>query len=132
MTLQEELKKVRNEIAILSLKADDIEKQILADIGPLKEKFLAWRNSSQGDHLTSVPDRNKFPLLREYIDDNDGMNRHQTYYVCSHFRDELYWAFEATQEEIDEAEIDPSEIERTIKLAEEILNGNLKSFKLDW
>lgn len=132
-TLQKELKLVEKQIKNLKKQKKDIEKQLVAMASTFKEKFQIWYNNGNKGHYDWVPSSNKFPLVREIIDESD-FTRYKTISleyllgeeILGLFLNDDYRAFYDSDEEYQ------AEILKYQPLMEEIMKGNLKTFEMDW
>jgi hypothetical protein len=138
MSLQQELAEVILEIGVLQLKKAKIEKLILDTSEDFFIRFQTWYNSDDEMHHDFIPNREQFPLLIEKWEKNDERRRGQTYTIEDIIGEDDLACF-LEPEEMKKHFTDSKmhdQFEKTIKkvqpILEEVMAGELKSFKADW
>ena len=130
------LNEIRGQINRLSIEKCMLETQLIDECEDPLEKIRIWVDSDTGGHHNWIPDKDEFPIFRERIDLHD-FNRNQTIDIFEdlyQLEDELHIINnpEDAMNEFGEDEYNRRVKEDVIPLFTELMEGNLKSFDLDW
>ena len=140
---EEEIRSIDNQIWELQQRKSMLEKEIINSAGSFSEKFYAWLHSDQGDENDWHPDASDFPAINRYLD-NKELNRHQVYDLTEMLAEYFDAAFGPDYTETERTEFfNPIEnlgkyqrqkltLEEVTKIAEEMLEKNIKGFTHDW
>lgn len=135
MNLQEQIKKIDNEINVLKNEKSLLMKQINDSDIPFLEKFGIWYNNTDDQcHKGDLPSKKISPLLREYFSD---MERYQIYgleYIVEDLNDFIYLTDTELENNYTQEEIilGKKDLEEVLPLLEECYNNKIKSFQCDW
>lgn len=132
-TLTKNLKAIEKQIKKLKKEKKEIEKQLMDISSNFKEKFQIWYNNGNKGHYDWVPSHDKFPLVRAIIEESD-FTRHKTITLEYLVGEEILGLFTSDdyREYYDSEEEYQADIFKYQPLMEEIMNGNLKTFEMDW
>lgn len=138
------MKEIKNRIKELNKIISDSEKEksklekqlIINEKDPIKKFIIWWESEEDNDEDDWVPDREKFPLLRDWIDSFRDYNRYETIDLNEELLDNFAWAIYndeySSVVDIEDEETQEEAKIRYKKLAQELIKGKLKCFKYDW
>ena len=133
--LKTKLEEIDNQIRNLQMEKVQIEQEIIESSSSLEEKFYAWAGSSMGKIESWYPSYDEYPLLNKYIDGCE-FNRYSTVDLVDYLDEDFYYAFQASEEELEEdwnKKHYTEEKRQEIRgVAEEMMVKNIKGFKCDW
>lgn len=138
MSLKTELENIKAEISekekdldILRSKKIQIEKSIINETTGFVGKFRIWYNSDLGEDFSYIPQANKFPLLRKFLQNFEG-DRRVKYTLEDLFEDSIYALLSYDENEpYDPAETDDALIKYK-PILKEAMENNFSSFVYDW
>lgn len=131
--IKEEIKDIEKQIKDLKKEKSKLEKSLTRLATTFKEKFQIWYNNGKSGHYDWVPSHDKFPLVREIIQESE-FTRYKTIDLERLIGEEVLGLFTGDdyREFYDSEEEYQADIESYQPLMEEIMKGNLKTFEYDW
>lgn len=106
----------------------------LVEKGDLRLALIAFQDLEEILPTTEwIPDRDKYPLFRAYIDRDDTWRREGVYGFLDRFDEEVWYHTESTEEERAEiAKRDTWDPNKYVPLLWEVLKNGHSKFTLDW
>jgi len=132
-SIDKEIKDIDNQIEILKKKKEFLLKEQILSAKTFEEQFKYWYEHSEKKHLRDVPDRNKYPLIRKWIEHRD-FRRYQTVNICEYMEDDFAMIYDDNwrKECFDKNFTNKEKYDEVCKLAKELMDNNIGSFTLDW
>lgn len=129
------IKEIDNQIIKLQSERKGLVDQWINFSKTFEEKFEYWfLHSENKEHFRDIPDRNKYPLLRAWIDDCD-FQRHRTIDLEDWMYDDFGLIFDKKYKEdmlSQDGWVTEKQIEKIYALGKEVMDNNIGSFTIDW
>ncbi len=129
MTIDEQLFHVNQQIEDLQKIKSVLELKKLESATSFKDKFFVWLAiKDKNSYQDSILDETEFPLLTKFLEDWD-FNKYEKVNVINHLRSYIEDLRNSESEEVKQKLQDNPNY---FAILQEIMDGNIKSFKNDW
>ena len=132
--LKTKLQEIEKQIRDLQMEKVQLELEIIENCNSLGEKFYAWAGSSMGSISPYYPQFDEYPKLNKYIERCE-FNRYSTIDLIDYLDEDFYYAFQASQEELEKplgGKYTIQKCQQIREVAEEMMIKNIKGFECDW